>query len=326
MQTLFCHAFGPIEDLKIEEAALPQISEKQILIEVKACGVNFPDTLMVQGKYQFKPAFPFAPGGEVAGLVRQVGAGVHGFKEGDKVFALTGHGGFAEFAAADAYKTFAIPQGMDFATAASTMYTYGTSYHALVDRAQIQAGETLLILGAASGVGLAALQIAKLLGARVIAAASSTEKLSVCAALGADFCINYENEDLKETLKQITDGNGVDIVYDAVGGHFAEPAIRSLAWRGRYLVVGFASGEIPKIPLNLALLKGAAIVGVFWGMFAQKETKRSAQNFAQILQWIQSGKLKQHIYKSYSLADSKQALLDMAQRKVIGKAIIEVGK
>jgi NADPH:quinone reductase len=323
MKALLCKQFGPIDDLVFEEMPTPILAPNQLLIETKACGVNFPDTLIVQGKYQFKPVFPFAPGGEVAGIIKEIGSEVKHLKVGDKVFSLTGHGGFAEAVVADANKTFPLPVGMDFTTAASTMYTYGTSYHALKDRAKLQSGETLLILGASGGVGLAALQLAKLMGATVIAAASTIEKLAVCTELDADYVINYTTEDIKEKIKEITNGKGVDVVYDPVGDKYAEPAIRSLAWKGRYLVVGFAGGEIPKIPLNLALLKGASIVGVFWGMFAEKEPANSFKNFAEILEFIKTGKLKQHIHQIYSLQNSKQSLIDLANRKVVGKCVIE---
>ncbi len=322
MKALLCNQFGPINTLVFGEMNSPIPSENQVLVKVYACGVNFPDTLMVQGKYQFKPQFPFSPGGEVAGVIVEAGNNVKHLKVGDRVFSLTGHGGFAEMVLGDASKTFPIPTDMDFETASSTMYTYGTSYHALKDRANLLPGETVLILGAAGGVGLAAVQLAKLIGAKVIAAASTAEKLAVCKAFGADEIINYEQEDLKERVKAITDGKGVNVVYDAVGDRFAEPAIRSLAWKGRYLVVGFAAGEIPKIPLNLALLKGASIVGVFWGMFAQNEPINSLQNFKEILNFIKLGKLKQHIYKIYPLLDAKQALLDIENRKVIGKSVV----
>jgi NADPH:quinone reductase len=323
MKAILCKSFGPIENLDYEDIASPEPITGQILIDVKACGVNFPDTLIIQGKYQFKPPFPFSPGGEVAGIVEKIGENVRNFKVGDKVFSLTGHGGFAEKVIGEAVKTFPMPPDMNFTTAASTMYTYGTSYHALKDRAKLQAGETVLILGAAGGVGLAAVQLAKLMGAKVIAAASNAEKLSICSQLGADETINYETEDLKERVKILTNGKGADVVYDAVGDKFAEPAIRSLAWKGRYLVVGFAAGEIPKIPLNLALLKGASIVGVFWGMFAQLEPMLSMQNFMEILTFIKEGKLKQHIHKIYPLAQAKQALHDLADRKVVGKCVID---
>lgn len=323
MKALLCNAFGPIDSLVFEEVKSPEIGEYQVLIEVKACGVNFPDILMVQGKYQFKPDFPFSPGGEVAGFVTKIGEKVTNLAVGDKVFSLTGHGGFAQMAVGDAHKTFKMPAGLDFITAASTMYTYGTSFHALKNRANIHAGETILILGAGGGVGLAALQLAKIMGAKVIAAASSAEKLAISKEMGADELINYETEDIKERVKEITKGKGVDVVYDAVGGKHAEPSIRSLGWKGRYLVVGFAAGEIPKIPLNLPLLKGASIVGVFWGMFAQNEPKESFQNYTEILDFIKKGQLKQHIHQTYPLANAKQALLDLEARKVVGKCVID---
>lgn len=323
MKAILCKEFGPIDSLVFEEIESPIPAENQVLIKVEACGVNFPDTLIIQGKYQFKPAFPFSPGGEVAGTVIAIGEKVKHLKLGNKVFSLTGHGGFAQEVIGEASKTFPMPEGMDFVTAASTMYTYGTSYHALKDRARLKEGETLLVLGAAGGVGLAAVQLAKLMGAKVIAAASTAEKLAICQQLGADEIINYETEDIKEKVKLLTNGKGVDVVYDAVGDRYAEPAIRSLAWKGRYLVVGFAAGEIPKIPLNLALLKGASIVGVFWGMFAQNEPMNSMQNFMEILNFIKEGKLKQHIYKIYPLTEATNALHDLAKRKVVGKCVID---
>lgn len=326
MNVILCEHYGPPEQLVLTEVPEPEAGAGQVVIQVEACGVNFPDTLIIEGKYQIKPPLPFAPGGEVAGTVRSVGEGVSQFKPGDRVFALTGFGGFAEAVVASAATTLPIPEGMDFVTAASSMYTYGTSYHALKDRAALQPGETLLVMGAAGGVGLAAVQLGVLMGARVIAAASTDEKLAVCRALGATETINYTTEDLRERLKAITGGKGVDVVYDPVGDRFAEPAIRSLAWRGRYLVVGFAAGAIPSIPLNLALLKGASIVGVFWGAFAQREPATSRQNFNQLLRWISTGELKQHIYKHYPLSAAPDALRDLLDRNVIGKAIVVINK
>lgn len=326
MKAILCQQYGPPEMLTLTDVPDLQPAAGQVLIGVEACGVNFPDTLIIEGKYQVKPPMPFAPGGEVAGRVLSVGEGVSTVKPGDPVFALTGYGGFAEQVVANANTTLPMPSGMDFVTAASTMYTYGTSYHALNDRAKLQPGETLLVLGAAGGVGLAAVQLGVLMGARVIAAASTEEKLAICRELGASETIDYTSEDLRERIKELTDGKGVDVVYDPVGDRFAEPAIRSLAWRGRYLVVGFAAGTIPSIPLNLALLKGASIVGVFWGAFAQREPKRSMQNFDQLLRWITTGQLKQHIYKQYSLADAPAALRDLLDRKVIGKAVVIIDK
>ncbi len=322
MKALLCTAFGPPERLLLQETDPPKPIKGQVLIDVRACGVNFPDTLIIEGKYQFKPPLPFAPGGEVAGVVVETGEGVTHLKPGDRVFSLTGWGGFAEKTLGDAAKTLPMPDGMDFVTAASVMYTYGTSYHALKQRAAIQPGETLLVLGAAGGVGLAAVQLGKLMGARVIAAASSEAKLAVCRELGADETINYETEDLRERIKTLTNGRGVDVCYDPVGDRFTEPALRSMAWRGRYLVVGFAAGEIPKIPANLVLLKGCSLVGVFWGQFAALEPRESMGNFREILGFIQAGTLTQHIHGTYPLADAPQALRDLLERKVIGKAVV----
>ncbi|GAA4411212.1 NADPH:quinone oxidoreductase family protein [Nibrella viscosa] len=293
-----------------------------MVVEVNACGVNFPDTLIIQGKYQFKPPFPFSPGGEVAGVVREVGEGVTHLKPGDNVFALTGWGGFAEGVLADGYRTFPMPPGMEYQTAASLMYTYGTSYHALKDRAQLQPAETLLVLGAAGGVGLAAVSLGHIMGANVIAAASTDDKLDLCRQYGATETINYSTQDLRERIKEITGGKGVDVVYDPVGGDLAEPALRSMNWRGRYLVVGFAAGQIPNIPLNLPLLKGCSIVGVFWGAFAERQPKDNVKNFRELLSFIQQGKLKPHIHATYPLEQAPDALNEMLSRRVMGKILI----
>ena len=324
MKALLCKSFGPPESLILEDIELPGPGKGQVLIDVKACGVNFPDTLIIEGKYQFKPPLPFAPGGEVAGIVSKTGEEVTHLKPGDRVFSLTGWGGFAEQALGDANKTLLMPPGMDFVTAASVMYTYGTSYHALKQRAALQPGETLLVLGAAGGVGLAAVQLGVLMGAQVIAAASTEEKLAVCREMGAVKTINYTTEDLRERLKILTDGQGVDVCYDPVGDRYTEPALRSMAWRGRYLVVGFAAGEIPKLSANLVLLKGCSLVGVFWGQFAALEPEQSGQNFHELLRFIAEGKLKQHIHATYSLAEAAQALRDLLDRKVISKAVVMV--
>ncbi|MBC3788709.1 NADPH:quinone oxidoreductase family protein [Spirosoma utsteinense] len=324
MKAIICQQFGPPDQLLLTDLPSPKAGKGQVVIRVEACGVNFPDTLIIEGKYQFKPPFPFSPGGEVSGTITEVGEGVSRLKVGDAVFSMTGHGGFAEEVVADAATTLPMPPTMDFVTAASTMYTYGTSYHALKDRANLQPGETMLVMGAAGGVGLAAVQLGVLMGARVIAAASSEEKLAVCRLMGATETINYTTENLRDRIKVLTAGAGVDVVYDPVGDRYAEPAIRSLAWRGRYLVVGFAAGDIPSIPLNLALLKGASIVGVFWGAFAQREPAMSLQNFNQILSWIGSGQLQQHIYKLYTLAEAPDALRDLMERRVVGKAVIKL--
>lgn len=324
MKALICHQFGLPENLKMGELEKPGIKANQVLIEVKACGVNFPDNLIIQDKYQFKPELPFAPGGEVSGIAVEVGADVKHIKKGDRVFALTGWGGFAEFVAADAHKCLPIPEGMDYVTAATTMYNFGTSLFALKQRANLQKDEKMLVLGASGGVGLAAVQIGKQMGAYVVAAASSNEKLEICRQYGADETLNYSIQDLKETAKTMTNGEGFDVIYDPVGDQYAEPAVRSLAWGGRYLVVGFAAGKPSAIPMNLPLLKGASIVGVFWGAFAQKQPQESMKNFEQILQWIKDGKIKQHIYKEYPLEQGAQAIRDLMDRKVIGKNVVVI--
>ncbi len=324
MKALLCHQFGQPETLSLSDIEMPIPGPDQVLIQVKACGVNFPDTLIIQDKYQFKPELPFAPGGEISGKVASVGENVRHVKQGDRVFALTGWGGFAAYALADAHKCLLMPEGMDFVTGATTMYTCGTSLHALKQRANIQAGETLLVLGASGGVGLAAVQIGKLMGAHVIAAASSDEKLARCIKSGADEVINYTTQDLKAKVKELTNGKGADVIYDPVGDQYSEPAVRALAWGGRYLVVGFAAGAPAAIKLNLPLLKGASIVGVFWGAFAQKQPKDSLENFQQILGWIESGQLKQSIYKQYALEEGGQALRDLMDRKVIGKNVVVI--
>ncbi len=322
MKALLCTQFGPPEELVLSEIPSPKPGGGQVLITVKACGVNFPDTLIIENKYQFKPPLPFSPGGEVAGIIKEVGEGVKHLDVGDAVLSLPGWGGFSEEVVADAAATMPIPMGMDFVTAASVMYTYGTSYHALKNRAQLQPGETLLVLGAAGGVGLAAVQLGVLMGAKVIAAASSDEKLAVCRELGAAAAINYTTEDLKERIRELSEGRGADVIYDPVGDRYTEPALRAIAWKGRYLVVGFAGGEIPKIPLNLALLKGCQIVGVFWGAFAKNEPRESQKNFQELVAWMSEGKLKQHVYKTYPLAEAPNALRDLMERRVIGKAVV----
>ncbi|NVK83661.1 MAG: NADPH:quinone oxidoreductase family protein [Cytophagia bacterium] len=324
MKALICHQFGLPETLKMGELEKPGIKANQVLIQVKACGVNFPDNLIIQDKYQFKPELPFAPGGEVSGIATEVGADVKHIKKGDRVFALTGWGGFAEFVAADPHKCLPIPEGMDYVTAATTMYNFGTSLFALKQRANLQKDEKMLVLGASGGVGLAAVQIGKQIGAYVVAATSSNEKLEVCKQNGADDVINYSEQDLKETAKTMTNGEGFDVIYDPVGDQYAEPAVRSLAWGGRYLVVGFAAGKPSAIPMNLPLLKGASIVGVFWGAFAQKQPQESMKNFEQILQWIKDGKIKQYIFKEYPLEQGAQAIRGLMDRKVIGKNVVVI--
>lgn len=322
MQAILCRSFGLPDTLTLENVPSPTPGPGEVLIQTKACSLNFPDTLTIQNKYQFKPPLPFSPGSESSGIVKAVGEGVTHLKPGYRVFTYGSHGGLAEERLSDARATIPLPDGMDFVTGASTLYAYGTAWHALKDRARLQAGETLLVLGAAGGVGLAAVELGKRLGATVIAAASTDEKLAVCGQKGAAHLINYTTEDLRERVKELTGGKGVDVVLDPVGDRWAEPAIRSMAWRGRYLVVGFAGGEIPKIPLNLALLKGCAIVGVFWGAFTQQEAELSQQNMQEIATWVMQGTLTPHIYNHYTLAEAPQALTDMMERRVIGKAVV----
>ena len=322
MKAVRCTAWGPPDSLVLQDLPEPVAGPGDIVVDVKAAGVNFPDVLTVQGKYQVRPPLPFTPGNEFAGVVRAVGAGVDGFAPGQRVIGFTRTGAFAEQAVAPASAFLPMPDDMDFDVAAAITLTYGTSYHAVADRGALQAGETMLVLGAAGGVGVAAIEIGKSLGARVIAAASSDEKLAACKAHGADVLINYETEDLREALRAATEGRGPDVVYDPVGGKYSEPALRSIAWRGRHLVVGFAAGEIPRLPWNLMLLKGASVVGVFWGDFTRKEQDAHLAAMARITGWIAEGKLKPLVSRRYPLAETAQALQDMAARKVIGKVII----
>jgi NADPH:quinone reductase len=322
MKAILCKEYGKPDSLVYEDIASPTIEAGKVLIQVMACGVTFPDTLIIQNLYQFKPALPFSPGGEVSGIIKAVGDNVKHLKVGDRVFALAGWGGYCEELLIDAKKCFPTLPSMDFVTAASVMYNYGTSYHALKDRAVLKAGETLLVLGAAGGVGLAAVELGKLMGAKVIAAASSDEKLAVCREKGADFTINYTTDDLREKIKEYTEGVGVDVIYDPIGGSFAETSIRSMNWNGRYLVVGFATGEIPKLPANLPLLKGCSIVGVFWGRFSEKEPAKNFKNIQEIAGFLMSGAIKPYIYKEYPLSETPNALWDLINRKVIGKAVV----
>ncbi|AYC34761.1 NADPH:quinone oxidoreductase family protein [Pseudomonas cavernae] len=324
MKAMLCKAFGPAETLVLEEVASPVPKKFEVLLDVHAAGVNFPDTLIIEGKYQFKPPFPFSPGGEAAGVVAAVGEKVSHVKPGDRVMALTGWGSFAEQVAVSADKVLPIPASLDFTAAAAFGMTYGTSMHALKQRANLQPGETLLVLGASGGVGLAAVEIGKAMGAKVIAAASSAEKLAVAKAAGADELINYNEENLRERLKQLTGDQGVDVIYDPVGGELFEQAFRSIAWNGRMLVVGFASGTIPSLPANLTLLKGASLVGVFWGAFAARQPQDNAANFQQLFQWHAEGKLKPLVSQTFPLANAADAINHLGQRKAVGKVVVQV--
>lgn len=325
MKALLCTQFGPPEELVFREAAMPVPGAGEILIRAAYCGVNFPDSLIIQNKYQMKPPLPFSPGGELAGRVEKLGPGVQGFAVGDRVAALTNWGAFAQFAVASARQTTLVPATMDLITASVFTLAYGTSHHALVQRAQVRPGERILILGAAGGVGLAAVEIAKACGAHVIAAASSAEKLELARAHGADELVNYATDDLKAVMKRLTGGRGVDVVFDPVGDRLADPAFRSIGWGGRYLVIGFAGGEIPALPLNLPLVKGASIVGVFWGDFVAREPELHAKNMAELYAWHAAGKLKPLISAEFPLARGGEAIRWMMARKATGKIVIAAG-
>jgi NADPH2:quinone reductase len=322
MRAVLCEAWGGPEGLVVKE--LPDLTPKpgEVVIKIRAAGVNFPDVLIIQKKYQVQPELPFSPGAEVAGDVAAVGEGVAALKVGDRVAALCTTGGFAEQIALDAARVIKIPDSLSYEVASGFMLAYGTSWHAVRDRALLLPSETMLVLGAAGGVGLSAVEIGKAIGARVVAAASSDEKLAICREHGADETINYATEDLREGIKRSCGKTGPDVIYDPVGGKFSEAAFRSIGWRGRHLVIGFANGEIPAIPLNLTLLKGASLVGVFWGSFTQREPQHFMQGISEMLVWMQEGKIKPLISKTYTLDEAPQALLDMAARKVTGKIVI----
>ncbi len=324
MKAVICKVWGTPESLVIEERP-PLVAEPgKVVVSVKAASVKFADTLIIQNKYQTKTDLPFTPGSEVAGVIKSVGASVEGWKVGDRVNAQTGYGGYAEEVLAEADRLSAIPDAMDFASATGLMSAYGTSYHALVDRGQLRAGETLLVLGASGGVGLAAVQIGKALGAKVIACASSAEKLAVCRANGADETINYDSEDMRARVKAITQGNGIDVVYDAVGGAYSELALRDMAWGGRFLVIGFAAGDIPKIALNLPLIKGCSIVGVWIGAFAKREKARHRANANELWKWFAEGRLKPYASTEFPLDKVSDALNALIKRKVAGKVVLTV--
>ncbi len=322
MKALICHAFGPIDQLRVEEMPDLVPGPGEVVLRVRAAGVNFPDALIVQNLYQFKPTPPFSPGGESAGEVLAVGEGVTHFKVGDAAIALTIWGGFAEQVRVREDQLFALPEGMPYEVAGALLLTYGTCLHALRDRANVQAGQTVLVLGAAGGIGTATIELAKAMGARVIAAASTAEKLDLCRRLGADECINYREQNLRDELKRLTGGQGVDVVMDPVGGDLAELALRSMAWRGRYLVVGFTDGQIPRLPLNLVLLKGCAIVGVFWGDFIRREPAAAAQDLHDLVAMYRDKRIEPLISGRYTLQDAPQAIAALAERRAQGKLIV----
>jgi NADPH2:quinone reductase len=322
MRAVVCEAWGGPESLIVREIASRAPGADEVRIRVRAAAVNFPDLLIIQKKYQVQPALPFVPGAEAAGEVLEAGGNVRHLAAGQRVACYCGVGAFAEEVTVPAAVTLPIPDHLPFETAASLTLAYGTSLHALADRAALREGETLLVLGAAGGVGLAAVEIGKALGARVIACASTEEKLALCRAHGADQAINYVSENLRERIKALTEGMGPHVIYDAVGGAYAEPALRSIAWRGRYLIVGFATGEIPAVPFNLPLLKGASIIGVFWGEFAKREPRANLEGLTQLQRWLAEGKLRPHTGARYSLSEAPLALQDLAARRAMGKLII----
>jgi NADPH2:quinone reductase len=321
MKCLVCASFGPLENLALGELPTPEPGPKQVRIRIRAASLNYPDALMVQGLYQMKPTLPFVPGAEFSGTVDAVGAAVTTLKVGDRVVAL-GLGGFGEAALAEAVQTLRLPPQMDFETAAAFFLTYCTSLRGLKDCGRLAAGETLLVLGAAGGVGIAAIEIGKAMGAKVIAAASSDSKLELCRRMGADAVINYETENLRSRIDELTGGKGIDVVYDPVGGRYTEDALRALGWRGRLVVVGFASGTIPKIPANLALLRERTIIGVFWGESVTRDPQAHASNVAQLLGWHAAGRINPVISERIGLADVPAAMARMVGRGVLGKVIV----
>ena len=321
MKAVVCKEFGPIENLTVEDLPDPTPGAGEVLIRVHAAGVNFPDGLMVRGEYQMKPPRPFTPGNEVAGIVTALGSGVTTLSVGQRVVSLCGLGGFAEQVVAPADRALPIPDSMDFNTAGGLMLVYGTSLHALKNKAKLKAGETLLVLGAAGGVGLAAVELGRAMGARVIAAASTNEKLELARAHGAELGINYATADLRAELKHLVPG-GVDVVYDPVGGPLTEAAVRGMAWGGRLLVIGFANGEIPKLPLNLLLLREGEAIGVFWGAWTQRDPAGHAANTARIMQWFTEAKLKPHVGGAYPLTQVKDALDEVMGRRAQGKIVL----
>ena len=322
MKAWLCERLEGIGSMRLQDLPTPEPQPGEVRVAVKAASLNFPDLLIVEGKYQFKPPLPFVPGAEFSGVVDALGEGVTHLKVGQPVAAIGSTGGFGTHACVEAARVMPLPPGFAFEDAAAFAFTYGTSHHALIDRAQLKAGETVLVLGAAGGVGTAAVQIAKAAGATVIAAASSDEKCALCRRIGADATLNYSTQNVRDTLKALTGGKGLDVVYDPVGGELAEPVFRSIAWRGRYLVVGFALGSIPQLPLNLALLKGASIVGVFWGDFVRREPQANAAALAELARWYAEGKVKPVIDQRLPMTELPAAYARMAGRQVQGKLVL----
>ena len=323
MKAIICRRYGTADDLELCDLPEPEAGEGEVVVKVAAAALNFFDTLLIAGKYQVKPDFPFSPAAEFAGTVHEVGPGVTGFEIGDRVMSYAAYGAAREYYVQKASRLVKVPDSLDLDRAAGLSVTYGTTIHALKDRAKLKASETLAVLGAAGGTGLAAVEIGKLMGARVIACASSDEKCAFAKKHGADETINYAANDLRAELKRLGGRHGIDVIYDPVGDRYAEPALRSMAWAGRYLVIGFAAGEIPKIPLNLVLLKSCDIVGVHWGAFVARDPEAEAANMNEIVRWCADGKLSAHVHAVYPLSETAQALKDIAARKIMGKAILK---
>lgn len=324
MKAVLCESFGPAENLTLADIEAPQLQRGHVIVEIRACALNFPDVLMIEGKYQSLPPFPFTPGGEFAGVVSEVADDVQNWQMGDEVFGACGHGAMAEHICVSAKSLRAKPQSMGFAQASGISTTYGTSYYALKQRANLQAGETLLVLGAAGGVGLAAVELGKAMGARVIAAASSPEKLQVAQQAGADDLIDYSDGELKEKVKTLTEGKGADVIYDPVGGPMFDQCMRCINWGGRVLIVGFVGGDIPKVPTNLILLKSCQVVGVFYGAFSGRFPAENQQNFVEIIDMFNSGNLKALVGGEYALEDYVDALNCLSQRRAVGKIVVNI--
>ncbi len=322
MKALLCTRYGTADDLELADIAIPEPAAGEARVKIAAAALNFFDTLIIAGKYQTRPAMPFSPAAEFAGTIEKLGPGVSGFKADDRVLGYAGYGAAREQITVAAERLVKIPDSVDFDRAAGLCVTYGTTLHALKDRAKLKSGETLAVLGASGGVGLAAIELGKLIGARVIACASSAEKIAFARAHGAHDGIDYGKEDLKDALRRVTDGRGADVIYDPVGGAYSEAALRSIAWQGRFLVVGFAAGEIPKLPLNLVLLKGCDVLGVFWGSWIERDRQGHRANTEQLLAWVKDGKLSSHVHKVYPLGEAAAALKAIAARQVMGKVIL----